>query len=86
MKRRITLWALLGAVVASFWVLFGIATAPNPGMTHWTVIAITAPASLLGQSVPLTYYAFILLNAAFYALLGLAAETLRPRTTRRFSR
>jgi hypothetical protein len=86
MKRRITLWALLGAAVAGFWVLFSIATAPNPGMTHWTVIAITAPASLLGQSMPLTSYAFIFLNAAFYALFGLATETLRPRTTRRFSR
>jgi hypothetical protein len=86
MKRRISLWALLGAVVASFWVLFSIATAPNPGMTHWTVIAITAPASLLGQSMPLTYYAFILLNASCYALFGLATEALRPRTTRRFSR
>ena len=86
MKRRIALWALLGAAVATFWVLFSIATTPNPSMTHWTVIAITAPASLLGHFIPLTYYAFILLNAAFYALFGLATETLRPRTTRRFSR
>ena len=77
MKRRIFLWALLGSSVASFWVLYVIGTAPNPSLTHWSIIAITAPASLLGRSMPLAYYTFILLNGCFYALIGLATELLR---------
>ncbi len=77
MKRRISLWALIGSAVASFWVLYVIATAPNPSLMHWSVLAITAPASLLGRTMPLAYYTFILLNGCFYALIGLATELLR---------
>ena len=77
MKRRISLWALLGSSVASFWVLYAIATAPNPSLTHWSVIAVTAPACLLGRTMPQAYYTFILLNGCFYALIGLAIELLR---------
>ena len=77
MKRRISLWALIGSALASFWVLYGIATAPNPSLTHWSIITITAPASLLGRSMPLAYYTFILLNGCFYGLIGLATELLR---------
>ena len=76
MKRRIFLWPLLGSSVASFWVLYVIATAPNLSLMHSSVLAITAPASLLGRSMPLAYYTFIL-NGCFYALIGLAAERLR---------
>jgi hypothetical protein len=77
MKRRIFLWALLGSTVASFWVLYTIATAPNPHLMHWSVPAITAPASLLGRTMPMAYYTFILLNGCIYALIGLATELLR---------
>jgi hypothetical protein len=77
MKRRISLWALLGSSVASFWVLYVIATAPHSTLTHSSVLAITAPASLLGRFMPEAYYTFILLNGCFYALIGLAIELLR---------
>ena len=77
MKRRIFLWALLGSSVASFWVLYVFTTAPNSSLTHSSVLAITAPASLLGRTMPLAYYTFILLNGCFYALIGLATELLR---------
>jgi hypothetical protein len=77
MKRRIFLWALLGSSVASFWVLYVVATAPNSSLTHSSVLAITAPASLLGRTMPRAYYTFILLNGCFYALIGLATELLR---------
>jgi len=50
--------------------------APNYNLGRWTVAAITAPASLIGRAIPLAYYWFILLNAAAYALIGLAAELL----------
>ena len=45
MKRRIFLSALVGSSVASFWVLYVVATAPNSSLTHSSVLAITAPAS-----------------------------------------
>jgi hypothetical protein len=76
MKRRISLWALIGSAVASFWVLYGLATAPNPSLMQSSALAITAPASFLGRTMPLAYYTFILLNGCFYALLGLTAELL----------
>lgn len=80
MKRRISLWALLGSSVACFWFLYVIATAPNPGLMHSSILVITAPASLLGRSMPLAYYTFILLNGCFYALIGLATELLLQRS------
>jgi hypothetical protein len=77
MKRRTGLWALSGFAVACGWVIYSAATAPNPHLAHSTIVAITAPASLIGRSVPLAFYWFILLNAATYALVGLATELLR---------
>jgi hypothetical protein len=85
MKRRIGLWALIGFAVASCWVLYSAATAPNPHLARWTVVAVTAPASLIGRSVPLAYYWFILLNAGIYALVGLATEPLRRPIASHFS-
>ena len=80
MKRRIGLWALCGSVVASVWVLYAVATWPNLGRAYEVLVEITAPASLLGGVVPLTYYWFILLNGIFYALLGITAELIRRRS------
>ncbi|HXA84750.1 MAG TPA: hypothetical protein VNZ47_06740 [Candidatus Dormibacteraeota bacterium] len=77
MTRRISLWALGGLTVACCWFIYSTATAPNPDLARWTIVAITAPASLLGRAMPLKYDWFILLNAAMYALVGLAAELLR---------
>ena len=77
MKRRISLWALCGALVASCWVLYALATWPNLGIAYRTAVEITAPASLIGRSVPLAYYWFILLNALVYALVGTAVDPLR---------
>ena len=54
-----------------------MAIGPNHNLGRWTVVAITAPASLLGRTIPLAYYWFILLNAVTYALFGLATEALR---------
>jgi hypothetical protein len=77
MTRRISLWALGGFAVAFCWFIYSTVTAPNPNFARWTVVAITAPASLIGRSMPLAYYWFILLNAAIYALVGLTTELLR---------
>ena len=77
MKRRIGLWALVGLGVGIFWFIYSTVTAPNPALGRSAIVAITAPASLIGRKMPLAYYWFILLNAAIYALFGLATELLR---------
>jgi hypothetical protein len=73
MKRRVGLWAVCGFVVACYWVIYGIFTWPN-NLGHSAALAITAPASFVGRAMPLKYYWFILLNAAVYAMFGLATE------------
>jgi hypothetical protein len=77
MTKRIIWWALAGFTVACCWFIYSTATAPNPYLARWTIVAITAPASLIGRTMPLAYYWFILLNAVIYAFVGLATELLR---------
>ena len=77
MKRRIALWALVGLAVASAWVIFGLLAWPHYNLGQWTITAITAPSSLVGRMMPLSYYWFILLNGVCYAALGLATELVR---------
>lgn len=77
MKRRIALWALAGLAVASAWVLFGLLTWPHYNLGRWMITAITAPSSMAGRMMPLSYYGFILLNGVCYAVVGLATEGLR---------
>ncbi len=81
MKRRISLWALSGFAVAFGWFIIGLVTWPNYNLGHSPLVAITAPASLLGRAMPLQFYWFILLNAAIYALIGLATEVLRRQVS-----
>ena len=83
MKRRIGLWALIGLAVAFFWFVVGLLTWPNYNPGRWTIVAATAPASLIGRTMLLAYYWFILLNAAIYALIGLAAELFRQPVAQR---
>lgn len=77
MKRRICLWAFVGFAVAVVWFVVGLFTWPNYNLGRSLFVAITAPASLIGRSMPLAYYWFILLNASIYALVGLTTELLR---------
>jgi hypothetical protein len=84
MKRRIAWWAFSGVGVACCWAVYAMASAPNPGLARSMVVAITAPASLLGRMIPLAFYWFILLNGAIYALGGVAAELLRQQHHRFF--
>jgi hypothetical protein len=75
--KRIGLWVLIGATVTCFWVLVMMLLGPHHDISHWPVLAITIPASvLLPRSRPVTYYEVMLLNAALYGLVGLALEPL----------
>ncbi len=78
MTRRIGLWMLIGLAVACCWTAAApyIPHAYNPGL-FWTVVKITAPASLFGQHMPLEVLWFILLNGAIYAVAGSAIELRR---------
>ncbi len=75
--QRIALWVLIGATVTCFWVLFGMLTLARYNISHWTVVAITVPASLLlPRTRPVTSYEVMFANAAIYGLVGLAFEPL----------
>ena len=82
MKRRIALWALAGFAVAFFWFIVGEFTWPDYNLGRSVFVAVTAPASLLGRTMPLAYYWFILLNAAVYLVAGVFAELLRSSIVR----
>ena len=82
MKRRICLWAFAGFAVAVFWLVIGLFTWPNYNLGRWTIVAVTAPASLIGRSMPLSYYWLIVLNTVIYGLIGLGAELFRRPVAR----
>ena len=82
MKHRLGMWVLSGFVVACCWVILGMVVGSNINLGRSAIVAITAPAAYLGRRMPLAYYWFILLNAAIYALLGLAIELVRRPFTR----
>ena len=77
MKLRIALWFMIGIVVACSWVIIGMTLAHSYNFGHWTIVAITAPASLLGRSAAMKYQAFITLNGVMYAMAGMVIELLR---------
>ena len=76
MARRIGWWILIGLAVACSWAVVAALLGPNHNPGHWTIAAITAPASLLGRRAPLGMGWFILLNGGLYAMAGLAIEPL----------
>ncbi len=77
MGRRIGIWALAGFAVAGAWVLLSLVIDRRYNLGKMPVVALTAPAALLGRRVPQSWYGFIFLNTALYALLGLGAEVAR---------
>ena len=82
MKYRIALWASAGLLVAACWALYAFLTAPSPndGIRHvWTLVCLTCPVAIAGGHIPISLYWALAANAATYALIGLAAEALRPR-------
>jgi hypothetical protein len=81
MKYRIGMWAGAGFLVACFWALYALAKTP-PAMTSadpmMTLVRFTCPIALF-SSYPIRLYWVLVANAATYALVGLAVETLRQR-------
>lgn len=84
MKRRIGIWAIAGFLVAGGWAVYAFATTPPSFTTAdpiTTLVRLTCPIAILGSHYPISLYVCLLANAATYALLGLAVETLRHHPT-----
>ena len=81
MKRRITVWAAVGVVVASCWALYFVrASKDNPiGPMLYTLTRLTCPVVFAGDyfHFGIKLYWVLLANAVMYALVGLIVETLR---------
>ena len=84
MKYKVGLWACVGFLIAAGWALYALATQPPAlifGDPLLTLAQITCPIAFasihfhFGVSV----YWTLVANAATYALLGVAVETLRRR-------
>ncbi|MGB7848131.1 MAG: hypothetical protein WBL63_21150 [Candidatus Acidiferrum sp.] len=77
MKCRIGIWGSAGFLIAGFWALYALATAP-PALTSAdplvTLVRLTCPIALL-SSYPIRLYWVLLANTATYALVGLIVET-----------
>jgi hypothetical protein len=75
MKRRIAIWATVGAFVVIAWTLYISAIFPTP-LRAGALVYLTCPVALL-QRYPLNFYLVLLGNAATYALLGSVVEIVR---------
>jgi hypothetical protein len=86
MKRRIAIWAGVGFLVASCWVLYTFAASPDhlgivmrePAVE--TLLFVTCPVvSQIRDHLPLPFWSVPLINAATFAVIGLIFETLRRK-------
>lgn len=84
MKYKIGLWACLGFLIASGWALYAFATEPPVftfGDPLLILAQITCPIAFasIHFHFGVSLYWTLVANAATYAVLGLAVETLRPK-------
>lgn len=80
MKYRITVWAIVGFLVAGFWALLAVATFPSTSERMrdvWTFVCMTCPIAIAGMHQAISLYESLAANAVTYALVGLIVETLR---------
>jgi hypothetical protein len=88
MLRRIGLWALCGYAVLLIWALVFYIFQPGNGvypsqaavlhyLSHTPLLPVTAPVALLGRHYAITWAWSAVMNAAIYACIGLAVETIR---------
>jgi hypothetical protein len=80
MIRRIAVWAGAGFLIAGCWELFAFATYPltNERIHQmWLLFRITCPVVAASVRFPMSWYFALLVNAATYAMVGLACEMVR---------
>ncbi len=79
MKRRIAIWATLGALVVIFWRVYISTTLSNPlgrGGLGRSLVYLTCPIALARQH-PQGFYFVLITNAATFALAGVIVEIMR---------
>lgn len=82
MKYRITVWAIVGFLIAGFWALFAFATFPSTNDLMRVVrplVNLTCPILILGRHQAISVRETLAANALMYALVGLVVETFRKR-------
>jgi hypothetical protein len=84
MKCKIGLWACGGFLVAACWAIYAFATHP-PALTSLdpmlTLVQITCPIAFasIHFHFAVSFFWSLVANAATYALIGVAVETVRRR-------
>jgi hypothetical protein len=80
-KHRIVMWAGAGLLVAGFWALYFASLGKDIPIRPivYTLTRLTCPVAIAGSYYPISVYWSLIANAATYALVGLAVETLRQR-------
>jgi hypothetical protein len=79
MQRRIGLWALVGFIVASVWVVLSFAIPISPQPVLWGLVRLTCPILPISLTFHfgVKWYWFVASNVAAYALIGLVFESLQ---------
>jgi hypothetical protein len=82
MKNRISMWTIVGFLVAGFWALFAAATFPSTSERMrdvWTLVCITLPIAMVGMHHAISLSESLVANAVTYGFIGLIVETLRKQ-------
>ncbi len=81
MQHRIGVWALVGFIVASVWVILSFALPISPRPVLWGLAQMTCPIVPISLTFHfgVKWYWFLASNVAAYALIGLIVESLRLR-------
>ena len=82
MKRRITIWAMVGFLVAGGWAVFAAATFPSTTerlRDLWTFVCITCPIAIAGMHYRFSLYEVLVANAVTYGLVAVVVESVRKQ-------
>ena len=86
--RNILIWTIAGCLVVGLWTIYAVTTSPSPSFSSSPLVLI-----LISVTCPIAFASFhfhfgvkiywvLIANAATYALIGLAVESLRRRLGR----
>lgn len=75
MKIRIAVWAVTGALIVALWSAYLMTTHSALHGPMLTFVCLTCPIALAHQH-PMSVYLVLVVNAATYAMAGLALESI----------
>lgn len=85
MRYRISMWAVIGFLIAGFWAVFAAATFPSTSeriRDLWIFVCVTCPVAIAGMHYRISLYEVLVANAVTYSFLGLGMEVLRKQLHR----